>query len=89
MTTPITVQSAGFSSAPQLLPDDLPAIAAAGYRAIAMLAASTRLLLQGRAVTGDGSSQQALEKNCMLSADQAPALDAPLGGSRRPSHRSG
>lgn len=34
MTTPITVQSAGFSSAPQIDHDDLPAIAAAGYRAI-------------------------------------------------------
>jgi len=34
MTTPITVQGAGFSSAPQIHPDDLPAIAAVGYRAI-------------------------------------------------------
>ncbi|MDP9899463.1 sulfite exporter TauE/SafE family protein [Variovorax ginsengisoli] len=35
--------------------------------AIAMLAASTRPLLQGRASANDGAGQQALEKNCMLS----------------------
>lgn len=35
--------------------------------AIAMLTASARLLLQGRAASDDGAGEQVLEKNCMLS----------------------
>lgn len=37
--------------------------------AIAMLAASTRLLLQGRASSDEGAGRPAFEKNCMLSPE--------------------